>query len=694
MVFSPHRRIWSRARLRVVALATAAALTPVTFSAASAAAAAVHQQQIWQAHPAQHTASVPGANATTRRGATPAAAAAAAHPYQAPAVKWPAAGAATVALARAAAVPAKTRVRGDAAAVAPTGIAPGKSVKAGALPVTLASLDDSATAAAAAKVTLASRAQAHAAGINGVILSVFRTDAAATTSQTAVTLDYTAFAAAYGGGWQDRLTVVELPACALTTPKSAACRTETPVRFTQDYAAQTLTAQVSLGGAAASGARPSKAKVAAVGAGMVFAATSTASGSVGSYSATSLSPDGTWAAGGNSGDFTYSYPVTVPPTVGGTAPDVALSYDSGSVDARTSATSAQASWIGDGWDYSPGYIERSYQSCSQDGIANSGDECWAGNELTLSLGGQSDTLVRDDSTGTWKSQSDDGTEVLPVTGSDNGAYDGESWEVVTPGGTRYYFGLDYLPGTTSTGTSTNSVWTEPVYCPKAGDGPSGDSCYSSSSGSNSVATNMAYRWNLAYAVDPHGNLITYDWATETNYYSMGAGQASGGTGTSTQYVRGGYLSSISYGYLLSGAVAGTAKPEDQVDFGVSERCLNSASFDDCTYAALTAAVTADNSSSVATEEQWYDTPVGPDLPDTVVHLREPVAGLLLHQAADLDHHAGSGRLNISECRYLHPGPDVPGPAARTGQHLVRRLGLEPRRRHRGGDVAVLDPAHR
>ena len=53
----------------------------------------------------------------------------------------------------------------------------------------------------------------------------------------------------------------------------------------------------------------------------------------------------------------------MPPVPGGLAPQVSLDYDSQAVDGLTSSTNDQASWIGDGWDYEPGYIERDYQSC-------------------------------------------------------------------------------------------------------------------------------------------------------------------------------------------------------------------------------------------------------------------------------------------------------------------------------------------
>ncbi len=98
---------------------------------------------------------------------------------------------------------------------------------------------------------------------------------------------------------------------------------------------------------------------------VVLAATTSPSGSAGDFSATPLSEAGTWAEGGASGAFTYSYPISVPPVPGGLAPQVSLGYNSQAVDGLTSSTNDQASWIGDGWDYQPGYIERDYQSCEQ-----------------------------------------------------------------------------------------------------------------------------------------------------------------------------------------------------------------------------------------------------------------------------------------------------------------------------------------
>ncbi len=548
--------------LRRVALLVVLALLPATVAQADVITVGgpVPGVALWSGIQPQSTPSVPGTNAT----APPAgrtAKAKAPKPYQIPKVTWPS-GTAQVALSPAAR-------------------------QAGSLPIALAGADSTSAAAGSASVTFASRAAAQAAGINGVIVTLARGDGRSTPSPTKVSLNYAAFSGAYGGGYADRLALVLLPACALSTPRLATCRARTPVRFTNDVKAGTLTAVVPVGGGSA-------------GPSTVLAADSTASGSVGTYAATSLSPSGAWSAGGNSGAFTYSYPVTVPPSSAGSAPNVTLSYDSGSVDGRTSATNSQASWLGDGWDYTPGYIERSYQPCSQDGITNSGDLCWGGNILSLSLGAHSGALVRD-SGGAWKLQEDDGTQVIPLAGANNGAWQGEAWEIVTPDGTRSYFGENHLPGGNGSDAATGSAWTEPVYCPISHDGPTylagSPSCNAAGSGSNSFVANMAWRWNLDYVVDPHGNLRTMTWVSETNYYDRGAGQ---GNGTNTGYTRGGYLRQIGYGYRLSDATAGT-QPVDTVTFNVAERC--NPGYANCDYSYLTS-----NLTNTAVTSNWPDVP--------------------------------------------------------------------------------------
>ena len=336
-------------------------------------------------------------------------------------------------------------------------------------------------------------------GSERVVMTLARADGVTARADVSVRLDYGAFAEEYGGSWGTRLRLVALPGCALTTPAVARCRKQTPLAGENETSDQRLTATVPV----TSGA-------------MVVAATATDAGAEGTYSATSLKASGSWVV--QDGDFSYSYPITVPPALGGTAPSVALTYDSQSIDGETSGSNTQASWIGDGWNYSPGFIERSYEPCSQDGITNSGDLCWCGYNAVLSFGGGSSAIVRDDATGTWHLQNDDGASVEELDDASNGVWNGEYWLVTMPDGTKYYFGLGHLPGGTGSDAATNSAWGEPVYNPHSGDPCTGCSGWPGLGVPDEVPVEPRLRGR------PVGNLTVYDYATEKNYYQMGGGQ--------------------------------------------------------------------------------------------------------------------------------------------------------------------------
>lgn len=318
-------------------------------------------------------------------------------------------------------------------------------------------------------------------------------------------------------------------------------------------------------------------------------ATDGPSGPVGDFTASSLSPVGSWSAGGGNGSFTWSYPITVPPAASGSvAPHIALSYDSAAVDGETGTTNNQSSWIGQGWGYEPGFIERTYRRCSDDSTLptadQTGDQCWAGQILTLSLNGATTAVVADDNGGGFHLRSDDGSRVTRLTGSTNGALGGEYWEVTTTDGTQYYFGQNKAPGATG---STNSVFTEPVYGAR-----SGDPCNAGSFESSSCT--QGWRWNLDYVVDVHGNAAVYYYNDESNYYTPDNGQNGA---RPVSYVRGGELDQIDYGLrLANGSVYGSKAP-DQVTFATDERCFKSSSFS-CDPSLFTA----------ANATHWPDTP--------------------------------------------------------------------------------------
>ncbi|MFE6868994.1 RHS repeat-associated core domain-containing protein [Kitasatospora sp. NPDC057692] len=509
-------------------------------------------------------------------------------------------GSAVVELDAAPAAGAKS-ARGDAAGSQVREPAAGASKKAGELPVWLAPLAPEADGAPGARVPVrvqvADGKAADAAGVQGALFSLgadLGREGRAEPGKVRVGLDLGAVG--FGGDFAERARLVSLPGCALTTPEVAGCLVRTPVASHYDAEAKRLVADVELradgggsadGAGSANGAQPeAKSAEAAVGS-LVLATEGTPSSGTGTYSATSLSPSQSWTAGGSSGAFTYSYPIVSPPTLGGAVPQVALGYDSSSVDGKTASTNSQASWIGDGWELNTGFVERSYKPCDKAGIANSGDQCWGGANLTLSLGGHSGELVPHDascvggdasfeqSKCTWRLKNDDGTKVEFLTGAENGTWNKGYLKVTDTSGTVFYFGLNHLPSATGTpttvGPASGSAWTVPVYSPNAGD-----PCYDSSKGKGSWCQ-MAWRWNLDYVVDVHGNLTTYAYTPETNHYARGGGQ-NPGAGATTEYTRGGVLSSIGYGQLLSDQLAanGAYRPASRIEFEPGERCVTSA----------------------------------------------------------------------------------------------------------------------
>ena len=482
-------------------------------------------------------------------------------------------------------VPAATAVVAGRSEAAASASAP-HAVRAGKLPIWLAAAPPAASQPAsqraAASVPVASggtvqaavldQSRAQAAGIHGLLMTLARTDAADRPLGLQVAVDLSSLDSMYGADASSHARLVELPACSLTTPQVEGCLKATPLAVHVDPASGRTVADLSLPArpvraTAGSGATASSNAELVLG----TQTSSTSGAGTGTYAATSLQPSSQWTAGGSGGGFSYSYPIETPPALGGSAPQVALSYDSTSVDGRTSSTNSQASIVGDGWDLEAGgYIERSYKSCNDDGIANSGDECWGGYNAVMSLDGHSGQLVHDDNdkTGTWHLQGDDGTTVQFVSPTSapttNGSAYNEYVKVTDTSGTIYYFGLDHLPGGDGTDPSTNSLWTVPVYSPK-----STDPCYNSAAASASWCQ-MGWRFNLAYVVDPYGNLITYSYTPSTNYYARGGGQHSG-TGTQTSYTAGGALTHIAYGQTLAGQIAakGTATAAASVVFNLA-----------------------------------------------------------------------------------------------------------------------------
>ncbi|MFF4261406.1 polymorphic toxin-type HINT domain-containing protein [Streptomyces virginiae] len=496
------------------------------------------------------------------------------------------------------------------------------SARAGELPVWVASRDsanrpvslaqsalgsgagDSSTRRAEVKVEVKNDAQARAAGVNGALVAFTGTAAvgAIPAGKLQVGLDVSAWAKSAGANWADRARLVQLPACALTTPGAQGCTRRTPVETRRDGSGR-LVGEVDApkGPAAGMLKAPTAENSASAATPQVLAPQSVAlavepgpSGASGDFTATPLLPSASWQAGSNAANFTYGYTVELPSTIAGPAPGLGLGYDSSSIDGRTASTNAQAGLFGEGWDWHPGSISRTYKSCKDAGIKDSGDECWAGDILSLNLAGHAGQIVRDDATCVYRLQGEDGTKIERLTGQRNAAWKGEGFKVTTTDGTQYYFGANRLPGGDGTDPEAKSVSTVPVYF-NSGQ----DKCLGADTPANGSWAQMGWQWNLDFVVDPHQNLLQYRYEQEGNFYSRGGGQ-NDGNGTLTAYQRGSYPTWIGYGQRLPDQLAakGAAKPAAQVWLRTTERCFASGS------------ITCDPSQRTkANAKSWPDTPV-------------------------------------------------------------------------------------
>ncbi|MEU5720503.1 ricin-type beta-trefoil lectin domain protein [Micromonospora sp. NPDC047738] len=518
----------------------------------------------------------------------------------------------------------------DSGVVDLTGVEPGATVPVDDLPVALGvpSGGDPAALAGAWTVDLAAPEASQDASVSGLIMKITPPATADPAAEVALAVDYTPFADLYGPQAADRFGAVLLPACVYDSPDAGDCAPDTgtlsaqrlssevelvpgaaaPARLTADgdeSVRRVMTSNIPVGELLGEQPASRGASVAESTGSNVVGVLDTGASAAGDYTATPLLSSGSWAAGASSGAFTYSYQVQVPETAGGLMPKVALSYSSQTVDGRTSATNNQASWIGDGWDYSAGAITRSYASCREDskkaGANNkdhkTSDLCWGSKNATLSLAGMTTELVWDAGKNAWFTANGDGSkvELRKDTGLANGDNDGEYWVVTTRDGTRYHFGLNRLPGWTAGKAETNSVLTVPVYGNHLSDGEPAETCYKAGGVDawKASACTQAWRWSLDYIEDVHGNAMSLWWAKETNYYAQNFNFKA-----PVVYDRGGYLTRIDYGQRRDTIFS--AEAPARVRFIVAERC-----FDEGTLTCSDANFADKNPSKYRI---WYDTP--------------------------------------------------------------------------------------
>ncbi|TQS09298.1 DNRLRE domain-containing protein [Microbispora hainanensis] len=436
----------------------------------------------------------------------------------------------------------------------------------------------------------------------GMVLQLTRADGGTAPAAAKVTVDYSSFRGAGGGGFASRLTLVRLPACVLAQPLTAECAKQRTAQqrvlpVVNDVKTGHLTAEVEVapvaggtspaavgstgtGGVQATpSANASAGTAAAAGGdtaagsagGFVYAVAAstaaTAEGSlVGDFSASPLKPSGTWQAGQSGGAFTYSYPITAPPAPSGDAPQLALQYSSAAVDSLTSQTNNGSGLVGIGWELNTGFIERSFVSCSGYAKAYGGwyntaqegwpDKCWespygdrASSKLTLSLDGRSTDIVQDTS-GKWRTVEDYGWKIEPMSSQ-------SWWRITTQDGTVYRFGYN-----------TDSSLTMAFI----GD-DEGEPCYQyypePGSGEDSVQQlcEKPWRWMLDREVDPNGNVIDYSYDKEWDFYctvALGFFESS----CDPEYDRAVNVSEVSYGHNVNVA---NSRPTARIRFTTSNR---------------------------------------------------------------------------------------------------------------------------
>jgi len=355
--------------------------------------------------------------------------------------------------------------------------------------------------------------------------------------KTELSVDYSSFALAYGAGYADRLRLAALPACAAVDPLPSGCRTVvTSMPSHNDRGAKTLTASAEL-----------------VEGTNTFAVISAVEGETGTFAATPLSISGSWQVAPGSGEFNYSYPLGLPEPPAGSAPSVGLAYSSGSIDGLTINTNTQAGPTGLGWsDFANAFIERRYEPCIL--TIHTTDLCWKGENATISLAGLSGPLIPEDQTYVrWRVQSDPGWRVERLSGAAyTNIYQSQYWKVTGPDGTQYFFGYGHMPG-----LQTNSILAATV----VPDHP-GEPCRETGAGS----CPMGWRWYLDRVVDPDGNVTSYVYERQTNWYA-GVMGLFGHIGN-TEYHPAAMLKHIFYG----GRDWNYDQYAAHVEFGIENRC--------------------------------------------------------------------------------------------------------------------------
>ncbi|MBB5773691.1 RHS repeat-associated core domain-containing protein [Nonomuraea jabiensis] len=404
---------------------------------------------------------------------------------------------------------------------------------------------------------------------------------------------YASFRDAYGGNFATRLQVLRVPACALTTPRPRDCVVRPQqVKAHNDIKTGTLTADIDTDPASGKAAplTPSKSQTGkdtkaadaraaqAFTSGSVYVLAAGMTGPDGNFGATDLKPSGTWPAGTSGGGFSYDYPLPEAPSPVGNGPNLSLQYDASSVDGEGNWTNNQSGVTGIGWNLSAGFIERKYRRCtarneydpdtaeliwyadengpyasavcweSPDELASDVTKDYTQSELVLNLAGRSASIVKDRTSGLWKTVPDFGWKVEQLTGGADGL---EYWKVTSSDGQVHRFGY-----------TKDAQWQLQYIGNQRGE-PCSDRYFN-----DMIPPTCAgvWRWNLDQSIDANENVIDYTYERETNYFCMPGCDYE--VYRALPYDRGGFLKQISYGHNTQ--VSGST-PTSRMTFTTSDR---------------------------------------------------------------------------------------------------------------------------
>ncbi|MFI0420468.1 RHS repeat-associated core domain-containing protein [Spongiactinospora sp. 9N601] len=433
----------------------------------------------------------------------------------------------------------------------------------------------------------------------GIAARLVRADGRQAAGKVRAEFSYAGFRDAYGGQFAGRLQVLRLPACVLQSPRPRGCITRpTPIKAHNDLKNATLVADVETSAADPAQAEPKPPatggkdrKAAAAKAAEAALATQLAAGSVyvlaagmtgpdGNWGATDLKPSGTWQAGTSGGGFDYGVPLPEPPSPAESGPDLSLQYSASSVDGQGKWTNNQAGVVGAGWDLSAGFIERRFRRCDVDnfyhpetadliwiatepnGIAGKA-LCWESpdendgdsttndksqSELVLSAGGRSAQIVKDRTSGKYKTVPDFGWRIEQVSGGADGQ---PYWRLTDEKGQDWRFGY-----------TADAQWQVPY----VGNEP-GEPCFDRYENDAIPPTcNGVWRWNLDREVDRNENVTDYSYVEETNYFCLPSCLHE--TYRVLPYNQGGHLAEVTWGHNTQ--VTGSV-PTARMTFSTSSR---------------------------------------------------------------------------------------------------------------------------